>query len=54
MINAESAMAAKGIIAIAENSGAEGVGWVVPTGCVGVGVDEEPDLEGMYSIANTL
>jgi hypothetical protein len=38
MIKAESAMAAKGIIANAGNSGVEGVGWVVPTGLVGAGV----------------
>jgi len=54
MIKAESDMAAKGIIAIAENSGTEGVGWVVTTGFVGATVDEALNADGMYSIANTL
>ena len=54
MIKAESAMAAKGIIAIVGNSGVEGVGWVVPTAFVGATVDEALNAEGMYIIANTL
>jgi len=54
MIKAESAMAAKGIIANTGNSGTEGVGWVVPIAFVGVALDEASNLEGMYSIANTL